>query len=60
MHVEDRKSRKVHDRTNRQMMGQYKNDNNKKTKLKKVKWNGVALNIKRRLKLRYQKAFVNH
>ena len=30
----------------------------KKTKLKEVKWNGVALNIKSRLKVRYQKAFV--
>ena len=31
-----------------------------KDELKKVKWNRVALNIKRRLKLRDQKTFVNH
>ena len=37
MHVEDRKCRKVYDRTNRQRIGQYKNDNSKKMKLKKVK-----------------------
>ena len=45
MHVEEGKCRKVHDRTDRQTIAQYKNDNNKKTKLKKVKWSGVALNI---------------
>ena len=49
------KCRKVHDREDRQKIRQYKNDN----KLKKVKWNGVALNIRSRFKLRYQKAFVN-